>query len=52
MFMVAFVSKIHPSCNNDANRIKAGSNSNMTDKHAAERSKASYLGVNQSMCDV
>ena len=30
---------------NDANGIKAGSNSNMTDKHAAECSKAAYLGV-------
>ena len=43
MFMVTFLSKIHPACHNDANRIKPGSNSNMTDKHAAECSKAAYL---------
>ena len=29
-----------------------GSNSKMTDKHAAECSKAAYLGVNKYVCDV
>ena len=52
MFMVAFLSEIHSACLNDANEIKAGSNSNMTDKHAAKCSKATYLGVNLSVCDV
>ena len=51
MFMLTFLSKIHPACHNDANGIKAGSKSNMTDKHAAECSKAAYLGVNLSVCD-
>ena len=46
MFMLTFSSKIHPACHNDANGIKAGSNSNMTDKHAAESSKGPFLGVN------
>ena len=52
MFMVAFLFKIHTACHNDANGIKAGSNLNMTDKHTAECSKAAYLGVNLSLCDV
>ena len=46
MFMLTFLSKIHPACHNDTNGIKSGSYSNMTDKHAAECSKAAYLGVN------
>ena len=46
MFMLTFLPKIHPACHNDTNEIKAGSNSNMTDKHATECSKAAYLGVN------
>ena len=52
MFMVALLSKILPACHNGANRIKAERNSNMTDKHAAECSKAAYLGVNLCVCDV
>ena len=48
--MITFLSKIHPACHYDANGIKAGSNSNMTDKPAAECSKAAYLGINQSVC--
>ena len=43
--MLTFLSKIHAACHNDANGIKAGTNSKMTDKHAAECSKAMYLGV-------
>ena len=50
--MLAFLSKIHPACHNDASGIKAGSNSKTTDKHAAKCSKAAYLGVNLSVCDV
>ena len=44
MFMLTFLSKIHPACHNDADGIKAGSNSNMTDKHAAECSKGPFWG--------
>ena len=32
--------------------IATGSNSKMTDKHAAECPKAAYLGVNKFVCDV
>ena len=32
------IAKIHPAYRNDANEIKPGSNSKMTDKHAAEYS--------------
>ena len=32
--------KINPACHSDANGIKPGSNQKMTDKHAAEYSKA------------
>ena len=53
MFMLTFLSKIHPACHNDANGIKAGSNpKKMTDKPAAECSKADYFDVNQSLCNV
>ena len=52
MFMLIFLSKIHPACHYDANRIKAGSNSKMTDKPAAEYSKSAYLDVNLSVCNV
>ena len=34
MFILTFLSKIHPVCNNIANGIKTGSNSKMTAKHA------------------
>ena len=46
MFMLTFLSKIHPARHYDANRIKAGSNTKMTDKPVAECSKAAYLDVN------
>ena len=46
MFMLTFISKFHPACHNDANGIKAGSNSKMTGKHAAECSKTAYFGIN------
>ena len=46
MFMLTFLSKIHSACHYDTNRIKAGSNSKMTDKPVVECSKAAYLDVN------
>ena len=52
MFMLTFLFKIHSASQNDPNGIKAGSNSNMTDKHAAKCSKAPYLGINISVSDV
>ena len=52
MFVLTILTKIHPECSNNANGIQVGSNSKMTDKHAAECSKAVYLGVNLSVCDV
>ena len=52
MFMLTFLSKIYPACHNDANGTKAGSNSKMTNKHAAECSKDVCLGVNVSVRDV
>ena len=45
MFMLTFVSKIHQACHYDANGIKAGSNLKLTDKPAAECSKAAFLDV-------
>ena len=44
---VNILSKIHPACHLDANRIKPwpGSNSKMTDKHTAEHSTTACLGV-------
>ena len=50
--MLTFLSKIRRACQNDANGIKAGSYSNKTEKHAGECSKAAYLVVNYSVCDV
>ena len=41
-----FFSKVHPACHNIANCIKPGSDSKNTDKHAADCSKAVFLGVN------
>ena len=45
MFMLIFLSKIHQACHYDANGIKAGSNLKLTDKPAAESSKAAFLDV-------
>ena len=45
MFMLTFLSKIHQACHYDANGIKAGSNLKLTDKPAAECSKAAFLDV-------
>ena len=39
LFKLTLLYKIHPACRNDANGIKPGSYSKMTDKHAAEYSK-------------
>ena len=41
-----FFLKIHPACHGDAYGINPGSNQNLTDKHAAEYSKAVCWGVN------
>ena len=46
MVMLTFLSKFYPACHNDADGIKAGSNSEMTDKRVAECSKDAYLDVN------
>ena len=46
MFMLTFLSKIRPSRHYDAEGIKAGSDSKMTDKPDVECLKAAYLGVN------
>ena len=43
--MLTFLSKIHPVAHNIANGIEPGSDSKMTDKHAAECSKAVCWGV-------
>ena len=40
------LSKIHQACLNDANGIKPGSYSKMTDKHADEYSKTACFCVN------
>ena len=48
MFMQLFFSKVHPAFRNIANGekcIKPGSDSEKTDKHAADCSKAACLGV-------
>ena len=52
MLKVLFLSKTYPVCYLDANGIKPGSNSIMTDKHTAEHSKAAYLGIYWPECDV
>ena len=49
--MLPVLSKIHPACHKDEDGIKAGSNSNMTDKFAAVYPKAAYLGGNKYVCD-
>ena len=46
------LSKIHPVRHLDANRIKPGSNSKMTDKHTAEHSNTACFGVDWPVCDV
>ena len=43
--MLSFLSKIQQACQYDANGIKAGSNLKLTDKPAAECSKATFLDV-------
>ena len=44
--------KIQQACRNNANGIKPGSNSKMTDKHAAEHSKNACLGLNKYVCNI
>ena len=43
--MQMFFSKVHPACHSIVNGIKPESNSEKTDKHAADRSKAVCWGV-------
>ena len=38
-------SKVHPACHSIVKGIKPGSNSKMTDKHAADYLKAVFWGV-------
>ena len=45
MFMLTFLPKIHQAGHYDANGIKAGSNLKLTDKPAAECSKAAFFVV-------
>ena len=52
MVVQLFFSKVHLACHNIANRIKPGSDSKNTDKHAVDCSKAVCLGVKWSMWDV
>ena len=52
MLEVLFLSKIYPACHLDVNGIKPGSNSIITDKHTAERSKTACLGIYLPACDV
>ena len=44
MFMQMVFSQVHPACHNIANGTKPGSNTKMTDKHAADGSKAVCWG--------
>ena len=43
MYMLTCFSKIHKACHYDASGIKAGSKLKLTDKPAAECSKAAFL---------
>ena len=52
MLKVLILSKIYPACHLDANGIKPGSNSKVTDKHTAEHSNTACLGVDWPVCDV
>ena len=52
MFKVLFLSKIYTACHLDDKSIKPGSNSIMTDKHTAEHSRATCLGIYWPKCGV
>ena len=43
--MVVAFSKTYPACQTDDNGIKPGSNLTNADKHAAEPSRAEFLGI-------
>ena len=45
MFMQMGFSNVHPACGNTVNGIKPGSDSKMTNKHAADCTKAVFWGV-------
>ena len=49
MFMQLVISKVYPVCHTIAKRIKPGSDSKKTDKHADDCSKAVCWGVKGSM---
>ena len=51
MFMLTFLSKIHQACHYDANGIKTDSKLKLTDKPAAECSKAAFNSLlTNSLC--
>ena len=52
MLKLLFLSKIYSAWHLDVNDFKPGSNSIMTDKHAADHSKAVCLGIYWPVCDV
>ena len=52
MLKALFLSKIYQAWHLDVNCIKPGSNSIMTDKHTAEHSKTTCLGIYWPVCDV
>ena len=43
--------KFYHACHLDANGIKQGSDSKLTDIHAGEYRKIAFLGTNYSVCD-
>ena len=45
MFMLMVFYKVHAACHNIVNDIKPGSNSEKTDKHAADCSKTICWGI-------
>ena len=44
--MLKALSQIQPTCHNNANGIKPGSNLKMTDTHAAKNSQTACLRIN------
>ena len=52
MYKLEVLPKIHQAYRNDANGIRTGSNSKITDKHAAVYSKTACLELNKSVCNV
>ena len=52
MMLLTFLSEIRPARHLQANGIKPGSNSKMTDKHTAKHSNTACLGVDWPVRDV